>query len=574
MSELAGADFLRAVRQSATTAQDRGIRFYTSPTAYDEISYAELDADARARAVSLKGAGLREGDVAVLAFEPGLPFIRALMGCLYAGVVVCPAPIAATRNMDAVRDRLEAIAIDAKAKAIIAVPGALESLGVTPDQPFPPVILVEGPADADPDRWTVPAVDEDSLAILQYTSGSTGVPKGVMVSFGNLIANQLAITAVTELTEDSIGVGWLPHYHDMGLIGQLIQPIFCGAQMYLTSPSQFLRRPVLWLRLISEFRVTHAVGPDFAFGLCTRLITDEQLADLDLSSLEVVITGAEPVRMTTLEAFGERFAPTGFRMQAFVPAFGMAETTLLVTAHRDATPPQAIRASAAGVEAGRFFPAEGTERALAFVPCGPPTQDTEIAIIDPTTSERVGPGDIGEIWVTGTSVAQGYWNRPDETAAVFHATIADEPGTRWLRTGDLGVLADGELVITGRLKDLIIVRGRNIYPQDLETAAAAFLPPGCLSAAFESESSSTQIGLVAEIDAAKMDPDAVTQLLTAIARQLTDEFTLPGLSVALIRKGSLPRTTSGKVQRALTRRLIDRSELPVISARGFAEVSG
>ncbi len=567
----AGAVFVERIRQSTSTAADRGIRFYDSPNAFSEITFVELDADARARAVEFAAGGLRPGDVAILAFEPGIPFIRALMACLYAGVVAAPVPVTALRNADAVRQRLFAIARDSGAKVVLTAPGALGPLGVADDEVVEgaSVLLVEGPAEADPDLWTMPEIAESSTAILQYTSGSTGRPKGVMVSQGNLLANQQAISSVIGMSSSSVFVGWLPHYHDMGLIGQILQPIYATASMYITSPSQFLRRPLQWLRMVTQFRATHTVGPDFAFALCTRMITDEQRDELDLSSLEGAITGAEPVRIQTLDAFTARFAPVGFRGEVFIPAFGMAETTLMVTGHRGDEPPQAIRASAEGIERDVLVAAAPGERALSLVPCGPAATGMEIAIVDAATSTRLDEGLIGEIWVRGASVTQGYWNRPDETLAEFGATIEGDSGGPYLRTGDLGAIVDGELVITGRLKDLIIVRGRNIYPQDLELAAGGLLAAGCLSAAFELPGSATEIGLVAEVEGAMLASGDVETLGADLRRSISQEFTLPSLGIALIRKGSLPRTTSGKVQRSLTRKLLVEQQLAVVHADGF-----
>lgn len=568
-----GTEFVRRLRRSSMDAAGRGIRFYRSPVDVAEVSYVDLDADARARAVELARAGLVPGDVVILAFEPGLPFVRALLACLYAGVAAAPVPITAMRNADAVHQRLLAILDDAGAKAVLTETGALDGLGLAGETSIADaaVIAVDGPAAASAEDWSMPDIDESALAILQYTSGSTGLPKGVMVSHANLYANQQAIGDIVGLTAESVTVGWLPHYHDMGLIGQILQPIFAGGTLHMTSPSQFLRRPVLWLRLISEHKATHTVGPDFAFALCSRLVTDDQLAELDLSSLQTVITGAEPVRMDTLDAFTARFAPAGFRGEAFVPAFGMAETTLLITAHRDTVPPRAIVVSADALERDEIAPASPGERTAELVPCGRPGAGMDIAIVDPTAAVELRDGRIGEIWVRGTSVTQGYWRRPDETAAEFGATLAGVADEVYLRTGDLGAMVDGELVITGRLKDLIIVRGRNIYPQDLEHSAAELLGAGCLSAAFERPGAAPEVGIVAEVDPSATAED-LDALATALRARVATEFTLPALGVALIRKGTLPRTTSGKVQRALTRRLLHQQRLQLVHLDGFETV--
>lgn len=563
--------FLDAMRDAADAAgAERGFRFYSSPHDSEFASYAQLELQGRADAAALAALGHRPGDVVVLAFEPGLGFIRSLYAAFAAGLVAAPVPVAAMRHPEVARQRLEAIIADSGSRLVLTEGAALLPLGIVDGDSVAGARVVEvSTLVGAVDDWRPPAIGPDSLALLQYTSGSTGVPKGVMVGHGNLVANEAAITSAVGITAASRTTGWLPHYHDMGLVGQLLQPISVAADSVLTSPSQFLRRPLLWLRLISEHRSTHTVGPDFAYGLCTRLVTDEQLATLDLSSLDVVITGAEPVRNATLAAFSSRFAPAGFRAAAFVPAYGMAETTLLVTASVRDHAVAPISADAGSLEQGLLRPA-GDDRVADLVSCGPPAAGHEIAIVDPASGAPAPAGEIGEILVHGPSVAQGYWNRPRETAEVFGATITgDASGTAYLRTGDLGTLVDGELVITGRLKDLIIIRGRNLYPQDLETTAGALLHSGCLSAAFEGTASQPQVGLVAEVDLARVPADELGGFAEQVRRSVADEFMIPELGVALIRKGTLPRTTSGKVQRGLTRSLLADDRLATVLTVGF-----
>ena len=568
----ANSTFLDAMRDAAVAAGDaRGFRFYANPTDSVFASYAHLDRQARADAAALAALGHAPGEVAVLAFEPGLDFIRALYATFYAGLVAAPVPVAATRQPEVALRRLEAIVVDSGSRLVLTDGTALPSLGLEPGDTLAgadlvPIASIEGVAD----DWAAPPITADSLAILQYTSGSTGLPKGVMVSHGNLVANEAAIAGAVGITAASRTMGWLPHYHDMGLIGQLLQPVSVAADSVLTSPSQFLRRPLLWLKLITQHRSTHTVGPDFAYALCTRLVTDEQLDGLDLSSLEGVITGAEPVRADTLAAFAGRFGPAGFRARAFIPAYGMAETTLLVTASVREDAVSTVDADSEGIERGELVPATIGRRAVELVSCGPPAGGHEVVIVDPQTGERAAAGSIGEILVRGPSVAQGYWKRPDATAETFAATIpGDADGRRYLRTGDLGILVDGELVITGRLKDLIIIRGRNLYPQDLEGTAAGLLHSGCLSAAFEGAVSQPLVGLVAEVDTARVSPDDLGDLAERVRRSVAEEFQLPELGVALIRKGTLPRTTSGKVQRSLTRSLLADDRLATVLTLGF-----
>ena len=565
--------FLDAMRDAAAVAGDvRGIRFYQNPTDSTFASYAELDGQARADAAALAASAHAPGEIVVLAFEPGLDFVRALYAVFYAGLVASPVSVAAMRQPEIARRRLEAIVRDAGSRLVLTHGTALLPLGIAEgDELAGARVASIGSLVESDDDWTPPAITADALAILQYTSGSTGVPKGVMVSHGNLVANEAAITAAVGITAASRTVGWLPHYHDMGLVGQLLQPISVAADSVLTSPNQFLRRPNLWPTLLTRHRSTHTVGPDFAYALCTRLVTDEQLEALDLSALEGVITGAEPVRAGTLAEFAARFAPAGFRARAFIPAYGMAETTLLVTASVRDGAVSTLQADADGLEQGVLRPARAGARATELVSCGPPAAGHEVVIVDQQSGLRAAPGEIGEILVRGPSVAQGYWKRPDATAETFAATIPDDPaGRRYLRTGDLGALVDGELVITGRIKDLIIIRGRNLYPQDLESTAAGLLPSGCLSAAFEGTGSLPVVGLVAEVDTARVSAAELDELGERVRRSVSEEFLLPELGVALIRKGTLPRTTSGKVQRGLTRSLLADDRLATVLTLGFA----
>ena len=569
----ANSTFLDAMRDAAVAAGDaRGFRFYANPTDSVFASYAQLDRRARADAAALAAMGHAPGEVAVLAFEPGLDFIRALYATFYAGLVAAPVPVAATRQPDVAVRRLEAIVLDSGSRLVLTDGTALPSLGLEPGGTLAgadlvPIASIEGAVD----DWSAPAITADSLAILQYTSGSTGLPKGVMVSHGNLVANEAAIAGAVGITAASRTMGWLPHYHDMGLIGQLLQPVSVAADSVLTSPSQFLRRPLLWLRLITQHRSTHTVGPDFAYALCTRLVTDDQLGDLDLSSLEGVITGAEPVRADTLAAFAGRFGPAGFRARAFIPAYGMAETTLLVTASVREGAVSTVDADAEGIERGELRAARRSGGA-PWSWCRadrPPTATRSSSSTrgpasgrQPGRSARSSCGGRASRRGTGSGRMPRRRRSPPRSRAIPTAADTCGPATS-------GVLVDGELVITGRLKDLIIIRGRNLYPQDLEGTAAGLLHSGCLSAAFEGTVSQPLVGLVAEVDTARVSPDDLGDLAERVRRSVAEEFQLPELGVALIRKGTLPRTTSGKVQRSLTRSLLADDRLATVLTLGF-----
>ena len=541
-------------------------------TTSEFASYAELELQGRADAAALAAHGHRPGDVVVLAFEPGLGFIRSLYAAFAAGLVAAPVPVAAMRHPEVARQRLEAIIADSGSRLVLTEGAALLPLGIVDGDSVAGARVVEVSTLAGAvDDWRPPAIGSDSLALLQYTSGSTGVPKGVMVSHGNLVANEAAITSAVGITAASRTMGWLPHYHDMGLVGQLLQPISVAADSVLTSPSQFLRRPLLWLRLISRAPLAR-----------TRWVPTSRTGSAPGSSPTSSWrrstcprsrwSSRGPSRCATPRSprFSSRFAPAGFRAAAFVPAYGMAETTLLVTASVRDHAVAPISADAGSLEQGAPASCRRRPGGRPRVVWSARPPATRSRSSTPARAATAPAGEIGEILVRGPSVAQGYWNRPRETAEVFGATIAgDETGTAYLRTGDLGALVDGELVITGRLKDLIIIRGRNLYPQDLETTAGALLHSGCLSAAFEGTASQPQVGLVAEVDLARVPADELGGFAEQVRRSVADEYMIPELGVALIRKGTLPRTTSGKVQRGLTRSLLADDRLATVLTVGF-----
>lgn len=556
--------FVDALRESASDA--RGITFAASPTASSRLSYAELDAEAAARAVSLGAEGFGPGDIALLAFSAGLNVARAVGAAMYAGITIAPVAVTASAPAPVIVERMLAMLRHSGARLILSdtvtwsllaesTVGALD--GVT-------VRLIDTDERGDAAGWRRPAIDESALAILQYTSGSTGTPKGVMVTHANLLANQAVIGQALRTEADGVAVGWLPHYHDMGLIGLLLHPMYRGMDAVLTSPLQFLKRPAFWLKLLSEHRASTTVAPDFAYAMCARLVSDEVVAGLDLSALEVAITGAEPVKARTLAAFSARFAPAGFRPEAFVPAYGMAETTLLVSGFRPAGEPVRIRrADVAALAAGRFEPASGDALAIDSVSCGAVAAGHHVSVVDPATRTLRAPGEVGELWVSGPSVSAGYWRDEAATRADFGAEIVGEPGVRQLRTGDLGIVIDGDVIVTGRIKDLIIVRGKNVYPQDVEERAAVLVPAlaGPNSAAFSHGAESDRVGLALEVEPRALTaPDAATEL-ERMRRTLVQEFGLPSLDLVTVRRGSLPRTTSGKIQRSGTRALFETDAL-------------
>jgi len=508
------------------------------------LSYGELDRRARAVGARLQAAGAA-GERALLLYPPGLDFIAAFFGCLYAGAVAVPAyPPRAGRT----QPRLRSIAGDARPRVVLttaAVAVKAEDLREQiPELAGAAWIVTEDLDGGLAEGWTPPRIGSETLAFLQYTSGSTAAPKGVMVTHGNLLHNERMIGAAFGMDEESVVVGWLPLYHDMGLIGNVLQPLHAGGRCVLMSPVSFLQRPMRWLEAISRYRGTVSGGPNFAYELCARKASPEALAGLDLSSWRVAYNGAEPVRASTLERFAAVFAPSGFKKEAFYPCYGLAEATLFVTGGHGS-----------GVERER-------------VSCGRIWMGQRLVVADPETGAERGPGEEGEVWISGPSVARGYWENPD--ARDFNAFLATGGGP-FLRTGDLGFLAGGELYVTGRLKDLIILRGRNHYPQDVELTAErahADLHPGG-GAAFSVEMGGEE-RLVIVHEVARHRKDGIEAIAEAVRGAVAAEHEVQAQEVVLIRQAGLPKTSSGKVQRRLCRELYLKGELPVVGRSALA----
>ncbi len=484
------------------------------------LTYGALDVRARAIAAMLQGERL-EGRRVLLLYAPGLQFIEAFLGCLYAGAIAVPAYPPDPGMLKRSLPRFRAIIEDAQADAVLTVGPILALLRAATSQlpDLQPLkwLTSDQVDDGLASSWRWPAIEGDSLAFLQYTSGSTSAPKGVMVSHRNILNNERVIQEAFGHTSESVITGWLPFYHDMGLIGNILQPAYLGSSCYLMSPMEFLRRPLAWIRTISTYRAETSGGPNFAYDLCVRKLKAAGDLDLDLSSWRVAFNGSEPVRADTLRRFAHAFAPYGFDERAFYPCYGLAESTLFVTggtrgdgaairafdvdALQRGTAIARDQAAVAGPE-GRALRAPGpVERGLQpprslapvadraqqreLVGCGATFGGHECLIVNPESSLPVLDGTVGEVWVAGPSVVSGYWRRPTDTDEIFGATLATGDGKAYLRTGDLGFVHGNELFVTGRRKDLIIVRGRNHYPQDIEeTAQTAYagLRPGCCAA--------------------------------------------------------------------------------------------
>ncbi len=550
-------------------SEQRGpeVGFYFTSDGDDEIkiTYAELDMRARAIAAHLTELGM-SGERALLLYPPGLDFVAAFFGCLYAGMVAVPAyPPRRNRNMG----RIQAISDDAGGKIVLSVSEVTDRAQGLLDEAPHLKDLIWLATDEVPDRlssnWKERRVKEDELAVLQYTSGSTGMPKGVMLSHGNLMHNCALITYGFDTTRDGSAVTWLPTYHDMGLVGGVLQPLFIGRPNVLMPPMAFLQKPVRWLRAISKYRVTIAGGPNFAYALCNEKITPEQCEGLDLSQWSVAFNGAEPIRAETLEEFSRKFAPYGFRAETHYPCYGLAETTLIVTGSvKNAIP---VVRSFDSEQLEKHIVAEVAEDAATarcLVGCGRLFPNTEVLIVDPESHEKLPEGRVGEIWVAGPCVGVGYWNKPEETDQVFHARLVD--GDRdYLRTGDLGFCQDNQLFVTGRCKDLIIVRGRNLYPQDIEKTVAqshACLQVGA-GAAFSVEVDNDERLIIAQEvkrQHRRIEHDAV---FDAIRHAVLQEYDVPVHTMLLLKAGQLPKTSSGKIQRNACRHQFEANTLEV-----------
>ncbi|MDE1685253.1 fatty acyl-AMP ligase [Streptomyces neyagawaensis] len=524
----------------------------------ERLPYRSLDRAAKDIASWLQERGLA-GRQVLLLYPSGLDFVKAFVGCLYAGAVAVPAPLPSEQGQHF--RRVSGIVRDARVGAVLTLAEhAPEVEAWLAAEGFSDVVCL--PTDqgtvGDADAWRDPRLSPEHLAFLQYTSGSTSAPKGVMVSHGNLLANEAAIARSTGNTPDTMIGGWLPFYHDMGLIGHILQPLWLGTTSVLIPPVSFLRKPARWLELVSEYGVNASGGPNFAYDLCVRRVTDAQLEGLDLSTWRTACNGAEPVRAETLQAFTERFGPHGFRAETMFPCYGMAETTLLVTGTPKTRGALLREVDAAGLEQGTLAgPFLGAPRRTLVSSGVALAEDFEVRIVDPETLAEQPEGRVGEIWVRGASVASGYWERPEVNAEIFGARIAgqEELGA-WLRTGDMGVMGGGgELFVTGRLKEMVLINGRNIYPYDVESAVRGLNPAIGAGAVFAVDTGGQEhLVVIHEIRAAAAGDD-LKSIATDIQRHIGMEFAVPAGNVLLVRPGTVRRTTSGKIQRTLMRKL-------------------
>lgn len=533
------------------------------------ITYQELDQKARDIAIALESKQ-NAGERALLLYPPGLEFIAAFFGCLYAGVIAVPVyPPRRNQRMT----RLQAIIKDAQAAFALTTTSVLadieSSFKQEPELATVSCIATENLTPRIRQDWQPVEIKDDTLAFLQYTSGSTGTPKGVMITHANLLHNLAQIYQAFGHSPDSQGVIWLPPYHDMGLIGGVLQPLYGGFPVTLMPPFAFLQKPLRWLRAISRYRATTSGGPDFAYDLCVDKINPSELANLDLSSWELAFNGAEPIRGETLERFATKFASCGFHKKAFYPCYGMAETTLLVCGGLKEKLPVLKIVNAAELEQNQVVANSQNQKSRTLVGCGKTWLDQKVVIVNPETLLECPPNKIGEIWVAGTSVANGYWKRSLATEQTFNACLKGMDDVPFLRTGDLGFLADGELFITGRLKDLIIIRGRNHYPHDIELTVqqshSALRPFS--GAAFSVEiNEQERLVVIQEVERSYLRRLDVDGVVKAIRQAISLEHELQVYAIELLTTNSIPKTSSGKIQRHACRNGFLSGSLDVVGS--------
>ncbi|NES81011.1 MAG: fatty acyl-AMP ligase [Moorea sp. SIO2B7] len=546
------------------------------------LTYGELHRQAKAIGALLQDYKAK-GERALLLYPQGLEVIAAFCGCLYAGVIAIPVPPPESGRLKRTLPRLRAIVQDAQASIVLTTASIL-SLVENVREEFPEFKQMRWIDTVEVDlqlaeKWQDPQVDPDMLAYLQYTSGSTSTPKGVMLSHYNLMHHAAYLQKACGYDADSVTTTWMPYFHDYGLVEGLIVPLYNGTPCYVMSPFAFIKRPVQWLRNITKYRVSHSQAPNFAYDQCIRRVKPKQIAELDLSSWRAAGNAAEPINPRVMQKFVETFAPCGFSWEAFAPAYGLAEYTLLVSTKPKGKDPVFCALETAALEKDRIVEAKSNQEGARIIAgCGRLVCDTKVAIAHPDTLTQCAEDEVGEIWVSDPSVAQGYWQRPEETDRTFGAYIKDTGEGPFLRTGDLGFIKDDELFITGRIKDLIIIRGTNHYPQDIEWTVQHLNPAlrADYGAAFSIEADGEErLVVVQEVERRAEIPDP-EQLIADIRQEISEQHELQVYAVVLAKSGTILKTASGKIQRRACRTnfltgninvLADWSENPQVTTK-------
>ncbi len=530
----------------------------------EALTYGQLDHGARSIAARLLERGLGGAPI-VLSFPPGLDFVTAFCGCLYAGAIAVPAALPQSRRTD---ERMAAILKDSGARSVLTSADHRSDVhSHVNGSPWPVDVIATDLLSAPADGEAVVTPAPEQLAFLQYTSGSTRSPRGVMVRHGDLAANLNSLCEILGFDEESVGVSWLPVFHDMGLIAGVLLPMWLGYPQYLMAPATFIRNPLSWLEAISRYGGTHGGAPNFAYQACVDAASAADASELDLTTWRVAWNGAEPVRPDTLDRFREQFAENGFLPERIAPAYGLAEATLVVSGSDGSKPAMELTVDESELHIGqvrsRIDDGPGTKR---LVGSGRPGTGIEVRIVRPDVRRVADPHALGEIWVRSDSVAQGYWHKPVETAETFGAYLATGEGP-YLRTGDLGFLDDGELFVIGRLKDVVVIRGVNYYPHDIESTVEHSHPalqPDAGAVVGVDVSGRVDLVAIQEIRRGCPESVAAEDVVDAIRRAVAREHELPLQRVVLLRPGGLPKTSSGKVQRSRCRDELGRGTLPIV----------
>ena len=558
--------------RAATQGEERALIFLTDRGAEDSVlTFRQLHDAANAVAQRLAAAA-KPGDRALLVFPPGLEFVVAFFGCLIARVIAVPMMVPRRQSS---RDSSGSIVANCKPALVLTSPALalrddLAARFAGHDLQWLNVDLTPGT----PGAIELPRPRSEDIAFLQYTSGSTSDPKGVVVTHAMLLANMAMAQKALGTGKHSTCVNWLPLYHDMGLILGVVGSMYLGALCVLLAPSGFIQRPLTWLRAISHYRAEITASPNFAYDLCVARLRADQMEGVDLSSWKIILVGAEPIRATTLEKFIETFAPYGLAPLAINPGFGMAEATLIVSMSPVGAGHATRTLSRAALQGNVIRDPDDKDDAHVLVGCGYPIPDSRLAIVDPQTLRRLPPDTVGELWINGAHVARAYWDNPGATTASLQARIEGEDGV-WLRSGDLGFLdSAGQLFITGRMKDLIIIRGMNHYPQDIELTVERAHPAlrqngGAVFSVPDDRGEETLV-VVQEVERTarnRIDPEEITGIIREAVATEHEAF---ARHIVLIRPQTLPKTTSGKVQRSLTRKLWQEGKLDYLTAETAA----
>jgi len=562
------ATLLDLLRQRAEDYRDK-VAFSFSYNGDDEqrtqLTYHELDIKARAIASNLQQQGAAGERVLVLC-RPGLDHVAGFFGCIYAGAVAVPVHERLAPRLSSVVPNAQARFALATAETQAKVKAAVDALGEGRHLQWG---LTDEVGDAE--SWTAPDVDPDATAMVQYTSGSTTSPKGVVVSHRNLLHNMESIRQVWHGDDPATSVFWLPPHHDMGLIGGILSMLYVGCTTHLMSPTAFIKRPMRWLEAVSRHRAALTVAPNFAYDLCVEHSSAEERAALDLSSLTTAMNGAEPVHAATLQRFADAFAPAGFRPEASLPVYGLAEATLLVSGGSDSALPVVHHIDLAALREDRVVDAEPEHQsAVALIGCGRPRGGQQVVIVDPVTRRPCKADAVGEIWIAGPSVGRGYWERPEDTEQTFSAFLSETSGGPFLRTGDLGFLRSGQLFITGRCKDLVIIRGANYYPNDIELTVQGCDPVlvsgrGAVFAITPGLGALEQLVVVQEVHRHREGAVELTDVMETIRIAIAERYGIQAHSVVLVEHSSIPTTSSGKVQRGQCRKLFLNGDITAVA---------